>query len=154
MPKEPAAVQAESGQRPHDATATIARALDVWNNRLGRQFGPLSRPQRRALRTLHELSSAKPPVRVSDLAERLGVTSAGATRMLSKLEDFGYINRVRVPEGDQREVFVALTASGAQALSAANAVYFDRVGRELHRLDQAEQEMLAHLLEKLTSVDE
>ncbi len=154
MPKQPAAVQAVSGRRLQDVTPTIARALDVWNNRLGRQFGPLSRPQRRALRTLHELSVAKPPVRVSDLAERLGVTSAGATRMLSKLEDFSFISRVRVPEGDQREVFVALTVSGVQALEAANAVYFDRVREELRRLDEIEQQTLAHLLEKLTCLDE
>ena len=122
-----------TSQTPQEVAPAIARALDLWNSRLGRQFGPLSRPQRRALRTLNDLSAAKPSVRVTDLAERLGVTSAGATRMLSKLEDFGYINRTREPEGDQREVLVALTSLGTQALQAANDVYFERVRDELHR---------------------
>ncbi len=82
------------------------------------------------------------------------MTSAGATRMLSKLEDFGYINRTREPEGDQREVLVALTSLGTQALQAANDVYFERVRDELHRLDEEEQQALAHLLAKLTGPDE
>jgi DNA-binding MarR family transcriptional regulator len=147
MTDQPAATQA--------VAPTVARALDLWNNRLGRQFGPLSRPQRRALRTLHELSVAAPPVRVSDLADRLGVTSAGATRMLSKLEDFGYISRFREPEADQREVYVMLTGAGSAALQAANDVYFDRVDRELQRLTEHEQQTLARLLAKLTNaVDE
>lgn len=136
---------------PHGIVPTVARALDLWNGRLGRQFGPLSRPQRRTLRTLVELSTSTPPVRVSDLAERLGVTSAGATRMLSKLEDFGYVSRVREPEGDQREVYITLTLAGSQALIDANDVYFERVSDELKRLDDDEQETLARLLDKLTA---
>lgn len=144
-----------SGQKstmtlPWGVVPTVARALDLWNSRMGRQFGPLSRPQRRAMRTLAELSTAAPPVRVSDLAERLGVTSAGATRMLSKLEDFGYVSRVREPEGDQREVYVTLTGDGSQALLDANDVYFERVARELERLNDDEQNELARLLDKLT----
>lgn len=133
------------------STATIARGLDLWINRLGRQFGPLSRPQRRALRTLHDLSATKGQVRVSDLAEALGVTSAGATRMLNKLEELGYVGRSRESDGDQREVAVALSAAGKQALEAANAVYFSRVGDELRRLDESERETLARLLARLTA---
>src|SRR6185437_9198021 len=93
---------------PHEQNAaTIARALDVWISRLGREFGPLSRPQRRMLRTLDELSRLGTPVRASDLADYLGLTSAGATRMLNKLEGAGYLSRFRDPGADQREVYAA-----------------------------------------------
>ncbi len=132
-----------------DEAFVIAQALDRWTGRIGREFGPLSRRQRRTLRTLHDLGKARAQVRVSDLAGDLGITSAGATRMLNKLEELGYVARVREPEGDQREVAVSLTLSGTRALDEADNVYFERVREALQRLDPEEQQMLAHLLGKL-----
>ena len=151
MTEQTATDDASTDAQPQSTASAIGRALDLWNNSLGREFGPLSRRQRRALLTLHDLSAARPAVRVSDLAEQLGVTSAGATRMLSKLEEFGFIGRFREPEGDQREVFVGLTESGRHALRQANEVYFERVARALNGLTEDEQRMLAHLLAKLTN---
>ena len=137
---------------PHEANATtIARALDVWISRLGREFGPLSRPQRRALRSLDDLIGTGASIRASDLADYLGLTSAGTTRMLNKLEASGYVSRFREPDGDQREVYAALTVSGIEALHAANEIYFERVDRDLARLDETERQTLARLLEKLTA---
>lgn len=141
-----------SEQRPHDENAaTIARALDVWISRLGREFGPLSRPQRRALRSLNDLIGTGMSIRGSDLAEYLGLTSAGATRMLNRLEEAGYVSRFREPDADQREVYAALTVAGTEALRAANDVYFARVDRDLGRLDEVERQTLARLLDKLTA---
>lgn len=90
-------------------------------------------------------------MRAGDLAEFLGITSAGATRMLNRLEDDGYIGRSRNPEADQREVYIAPTTAGAEALRAANDVYFERVERHLDRLDDGERETLARLLTKLAT---
>ena len=81
----------EEIERDLAETASIAYALDEWYSRLGRQFGPLSRPQRRMLRLL----SADTMVRVGDLGEQLGLTTAGTTRMLDKLEALGYSWRSR-----------------------------------------------------------
>jgi DNA-binding MarR family transcriptional regulator len=134
----------------HDAGAmAIARALERWVSELGRQFGPLSRRQRHTLRVLNELGRDG-TVRAGDLAEFLGITSAGATRMLNRLEDDGYIRRFRDPEADQREIFLTPTAAGNEALRAANEVYFERVERYLDRLNAEERATLAGLLEKLT----
>ncbi|HEX3723528.1 MAG TPA: MarR family transcriptional regulator [Nitrolancea sp.] len=140
-------------QRPHDANAaTIARALDIWISRLGREFGPLSRPQRRALRSLDELIGTGVSIRVGDLAERLGLTPAGATRMLNRLEGAGYVSRFRrEPDADQREVYAGLTTAGTEALRAANDVYYERVEHDLEKLDEVERQTLARLLEKLTA---
>ena len=124
-----------------DAVA-IAHALDEWYALLGRQFGPLSRPQRRMLRLLDEEQA----VRVGDLAEALGLTTAGTTRMLDKLEALGYARRARVPQSDQRQVYVTLTPSGKQALQVADSVFLERVQATLFALDEEERATLARLL--------
>jgi len=128
----------------NDFTA-IARALDDWYTLLGRQFGPLSRPQRRMLRLLN----LEKVVRVGDLAEALGLTTAGATRMLDKLTGLGYALRTRDPLSDQRQVYVTLTEAGQQALIAADAVFLARVQATLSVLDEAERATLARLLRRM-----
>lgn len=120
----------------------IANALDDWYTSLGRQFGPLSRPQRR---TLHLLSKEQ-EMRVSDLAETLGQTTAGATRMLDKLESLGYAVRTRGAYSDQRQVYVTLTAAGQQALNIADTVFCERVQISLGGLNESECATLARLL--------
>ena len=42
----------DENDRDYAQLTSIAYALDDWYTRLGRQFGPLSRPQRRMLRLL------------------------------------------------------------------------------------------------------
>jgi DNA-binding MarR family transcriptional regulator len=121
---------------------TIAHALDDWNTLLGRQFGPLSRPQRRMLQHLH----TEQAVRVSDLGEKLELTTAGTTRMLDKLEALGYAARTRDPHSDQRQVYVTLTERGKQVLTEANEAFLVRVRETLSVLDENERATLARLL--------
>ena len=132
-----------------DDVVTIARALDRWTAHLGRQFGPLSRPQRRMLRSLADRLAHQEAMRVSDLAEPLGLTAAGTTRMLDTLEDLGYIARSRSPNTDQRQVYVAMTVAGAQALQVADKVLLERVRVLVERLDAGERAELVTLLQKL-----
>jgi DNA-binding MarR family transcriptional regulator len=127
-------------------TVAIAHALDEWNTLLGRQFGPLSRPQRRMLHLLDEEKA----VRVGDLAEILGLTTAGTTRMLDKLESLGYAQRARVPHTDQRQVHVTLTQAGKQALQIADSVFLERVQATLLVLGKEERTTLAHLLHTMS----
>jgi DNA-binding MarR family transcriptional regulator len=130
--------------------AAIAYALDEWYTRLGRQFGPLSRPQRRMLRLLH----IDTQVRVGDLGEQLGLTTAGTTRMLDKLEAMGYAKRSRTDQHDQRQVYVALTLPGAIALRDAEGVFLERMHTFLKVLSPAERTTLAQLLCKLSERQE
>jgi DNA-binding MarR family transcriptional regulator len=132
-----------------DDVVTIAQALERWNAYLGRQFGPLSRPQQRALRLLTDRQAQQAMVRVGDLAEPLGVTTAGITRMLDTLEGLGYITRSRTPNTDQREVYVTLTDAGAQALQEADQVLLERVQTLIERLDASERGAFVTLLRKL-----
>lgn len=127
----------------------IARELEDWYDLAGRQFGPLSRPQRRMLRLIADRAAAGQPPRVSDLAARLGLTAAGATRMLDTLSTLGFVTRYRRPESDQRQVHVALTSTGQQALDEADCVYLARVSAAASQLSPSERDTLATLLAKL-----
>ncbi len=123
----------------------IAHALDHCYTLLGRQFGPLSRPQRRVLRLL----SRETPVRVRDLGEQLGLTTAGTTRMLDRLEALGYAVRSRAANSDQRQVYVTLSPAGEQAVREADAVFLERVRIMLSGLSATERVALVYLLQKL-----
>jgi DNA-binding MarR family transcriptional regulator len=120
----------------------IAERLDELSLQLGREFGPLSRSKRRALLLLANV----PSMRVTDLAEQLGLTSAGATRMLDNLEAQEFATRSRMPHADQREVYVALTESGKEALVQANAVYLARISARLAQFTLEERDTLSGLL--------
>ena len=135
----------DENDRDYAQLTSIAYALDDWYTRLGRQFGPLSRPQRRMLRLL----SIDSPVRVGDLAVQLGLTTAGTTRMLDKLEAMGYAARSRTAQHDQRQVYVSLTFPGAIALRDAEGVFLERIQASLKNLSPIEQETLAQLLHTL-----
>jgi DNA-binding MarR family transcriptional regulator len=139
---DPAASNERSGE---ESLQLIAERLDALSLQLGREFGPLSRSKRRALLLLANVAS----MRVSDLAERLGLTSAGATRMLDNLEAQEYATRSRMPLADQREVYVALTEMGREALTQANAVYLARIAASVDRLTLEERNTLAGLLEAM-----
>lgn len=146
---------AEPGERPSAAappvSGDLAHALDIWYTRLGRQYGPLSRPQRRVLRLVADCGR----LRVSELAERLDVTTAGATRMVDRLEELAYVTRSRVPagSGDGREVHVALTEAGSHALAEADATFTAHVRATLAPLTPDECAQLATLLSKITAYD-
>lgn len=135
--------------RDGDAGA-IAHALDAWYTALGRQFGPLSRPQRRMLHTM--ATSGGDGLRMSDLAQRLGLTAAGATRMVDLLEGLGYARRFRAPGEDQRQVYVAATAAGAAALAEADRAFEERVGRSLAPLTPEERARLGELLRRVAAL--
>jgi DNA-binding MarR family transcriptional regulator len=130
--------------------AAIAHGLDHWSNSLGRQFGPLSRPQRRML----SLLNVETATRVGDLSEQSGLTTAGTTRMLDKLESLGYAVRSRVADSDQRQVYVTLTDTGEQALREADKILLDRVRSSLRVLNATERVALIYLLQRLSAQNE
>ncbi|HEY6285489.1 MAG TPA: MarR family transcriptional regulator [Ktedonobacteraceae bacterium] len=136
----------DENERDYAVMVSIAYALDEWYTRLGRQFGPLSRPQRRMLRLLKVDSQ----VRVGDLSIQLGLTTAGTTRMLDKLEAMGYAKRSRTDQRDQRQVYVSLTLPGAIALRDAEGVFLERMQGLLRNLSPAERATLAQLLRALS----
>ncbi|MEV6430658.1 MarR family transcriptional regulator [Nocardia sp. NPDC051463] len=63
-----------------------------------------------------------------DLADMLGVTRGGLTRIVDRLEERSWVERDR-PASNRREVYAVLTAEGERAVVGARTVY-SRVLRE------------------------
>lgn len=63
------------------------------------------------IKTLYNLSKELTEVRISDIAETLGVTLPSITKNITSLEDLGYIKKVANIE-DKRVVNIKLTKKG------------------------------------------
>jgi DNA-binding MarR family transcriptional regulator len=62
------------------------------------------------------------PMSLRQLAERLGMTSAGALKIVDPMVEQGYVTRLPDPE-DRRVRAIALTPRGRDALGAARAFH-------------------------------
>jgi DNA-binding MarR family transcriptional regulator len=60
------------------------------------------------------------PIRISELAQKLGMTAQGASKLVIELEGMGYMLRHPDPN-DQRNRFVTLTDRGWAAIEAGRA---------------------------------
>lgn len=94
------------------------------------------------LRLLLQLRSAGEPQRMVDLAEGLEITKAGATKMVGRLEQKGFLQRQACVR-DGRAKQVELTESGAAALQASHPKLVRWLSR--HFLDVFDEEELALL---------
>jgi DNA-binding MarR family transcriptional regulator len=73
--------------------------------------------------------------------------------MIDTLEALGYVRRYRVPEADQRQVYLALTPEGTAALQEANRVFLEGVRATLEGLSADERATLARLLETIGAAE-
>jgi DNA-binding MarR family transcriptional regulator len=121
----------------------VALGLDRLNRRLGREWGPLTRAQWALVRRLMD-----GPVPVGLLAQRLDISTAGATRMLDKLEECGYVRRER-QEGDLRQVSASLTDAGREALRQAWSVYLERFKKAVDPIADDDLERWHQLLAQM-----
>jgi DNA-binding MarR family transcriptional regulator len=119
----------------------IGRDLDQLWVRLGRQFGPLTRAQRRFLNAVAEVDG----IGISELAAHLDMSSAGATRMADALEALGYVVRVR-PTGDARHVDIRITEVGRAVHEDSNRFYIERLCQMGEALSASEAQQLARLV--------
>ncbi|WP_232850848.1 MarR family winged helix-turn-helix transcriptional regulator [Nocardia acididurans] len=101
---------------------------------------------RRALEIvlLGDGKSATPGV----LAERLGLTAAGATIMLNRLEKQGYITRSLHPT-DRRRVIVVATDLAVRRVQELTSSLYDEGHKMMHTwYDPADLEMIASFLHR------
>ena len=83
------------------------------------------------------------------LADRLGVTRGGLTRIVDRLVERGWVSRER-PAHNRREVYAAVTDDGARVLGDARAVYIRLLTETLGaHLDDAALDDLAAAMAKL-----
>jgi DNA-binding MarR family transcriptional regulator len=88
--------------------------------------------------------------RMSDLAEWLTLSRGGITKLVDRLCDAGYLERVSCAE-DRRSFRAELTPAGEKILEEMRAVYAGEVERHLTALTGEEAKLLSAALEKVTS---
>jgi DNA-binding MarR family transcriptional regulator len=132
--------------------------------RLQRVLGKLSRLLRRevpsalgpgAMAALSTLS-ADGPMRPSDLAAREGVRPPTMTRMLTGLEEGGYVERTSDP-ADRRASLIAVTPLGRQTMVDTRTARAGHLARHLATLTPDQRRSLADalpVLEKLAATGE
>lgn len=116
--------------------------LIALQDALGGTYAELSRPKLRLMVKLE-----RGPVNISELAERLRISSPAVSQMIDKLSSDGYVRRESLA-GDQRVVAAALTDLGRQVLALALVAFRDRVQEVLAPLTPEEFSQLAEVLEK------
>ena len=129
-----------------EATLTIIRTNDQFQNRFGRLFREhgLTSSQYNVLRILRGEGKPMPCL---EIAERMVQVVPAMTGLIDRLEKQGLVRRDRCTE-DRRVIFIELTDKGAALLQQ-----LDGPVMELHRslvghLSQSELKELSRLLEK------
>jgi DNA-binding MarR family transcriptional regulator len=80
--------------------------------------------------------------RMNELADTLLISRGGATKLIGRLEEAGYVERV-TPKTDRRATFAKLTPAGEEAVNRAHPVQIALV--EEHFGQHVDAEDLAHL---------
>jgi DNA-binding MarR family transcriptional regulator len=91
--------------------------------------------------------------RMGDVAEHLGVVQSAITPLVDRLEGEGVARRVRSQE-DRRVWLVELTEHGLDLYASHENVYQALAARMLAPLDEAEQDTLISLMERIAAVAE
>jgi DNA-binding MarR family transcriptional regulator len=87
--------------------------------------------------------------RMSELAEWLTLSRGGITKLVDRLEDAGYIERVTCST-DRRSFQAELTPAGERMLEEMRAVYELEVGRHLAAVSDEEAELVTAILDRVT----
>ena len=143
-----------------DTTASPATELDVWA-RLLRAHATLTREFNASLQAEHGLTvtdyeallrlhhAEGHRLRRVDLAERIGLTASGITRLLAGLEAAGLVDR-KACASDSRVQYAVLTPAGHERLRCASEAHTAAVASAFEgRFEDGELELLARLLSRL-----
>jgi DNA-binding MarR family transcriptional regulator len=87
--------------------------------------------------------------RMSDLAAWLTLSRGGITKLVDRLQEAGYLQRVSCPE-DRRSLQAELTPAGERMLEEMSAVYEGELERHLHALTPKDAELITAALLKVT----
>jgi DNA-binding MarR family transcriptional regulator len=90
------------------------------------------------------------PPRMSELADWLTLSRGGITKLVDRLTEAGYLERVACTE-DRRSFQAELTPAGEKMLEEMGAVYDAELERYLTTLSAKEAELVAAALEKMTA---
>ena len=88
--------------------------------------------------------------RMSELAEWLTLSRGGITKLVDRLTEAGYLERVACAE-DRRSLHAELTPAGEKILEEMRVVYDAELERYISTLTAEEAELLTTALEKVTA---
>jgi DNA-binding MarR family transcriptional regulator len=97
--------------------------------------------------TLDTLSYAG-PLRISELADREGMTQPGMTTLVNRLENDGLAQRATDPT-DGRAALVSITETGRARVGAYRAMRAQLIGERLTQLDPADQAALRRAVDAM-----
>jgi DNA-binding MarR family transcriptional regulator len=86
---------------------------------------------------------------MSELAEWLTLSRGGITKLVDRLEEAGYLERVSCA-GDRRSLLAELTPAGEKMLEEMQAVYEAELERHLSSLSDEEAQLITAALQKVT----
>jgi DNA-binding MarR family transcriptional regulator len=89
------------------------------------------------------------PLRLSDLADRMGVSAPTASRSVDALHELGLVERVSDPQ-DRRALSIELTPAGKKLLSERKAKAQAAFAPAVAALSDAERATLSRLLRRMT----
>jgi DNA-binding MarR family transcriptional regulator len=122
--------------------------LDEMRARLHeRGFEEIREPHGHVFRFLHQ-----GPIRLSDMAERTGLTKQAIGEHIDFLESRGYVTRQPDP-ADGRAKLVVATERGEAAMAAARQVFADVERRWARRLGAERIRALRETLEDIVALD-
>lgn len=99
------------------------------------------------LRAIKRSPTGRP--RMSELADLLTLSRGGITKLVDRLVEAGYLERVSCTE-DRRGLFAELTPAGEKMLAEMQEVYAAEIERHLRRLSAHEARLIAAALQKVT----
>lgn len=138
----------------HENLLTLFIAISSVNNqvskRLDRNLGAVHGIGVSDFRVMHQLDLA-PGNTLSriELAESIGLTASGITRLLNPIEKIGLVEKLP-NERDARVSLVKLNKVGKQRFDEALESFSEVMQRSLDKLTKSEQKKLAELLGKIS----
>ncbi|MFD3477097.1 MarR family winged helix-turn-helix transcriptional regulator [Streptomyces sp. NPDC058695] len=97
--------------------------------------------------------AAHGPLRISDLATRMGIALSTVSRMVDLLDGFGWIEREADPK-DQRATLIALNDTGQALLHATRRQAATRLAERIDQLTPDQQRSLHDALPALDALTE
>ena len=132
-----------------DATVEILLDLSRLIRSLARATGAVDDAMTATQRiALFELGDAE-PLRLNDLADRMGVSAPTASRSVDALHELGLVERVPDPR-DRRALRIDLTPSGRKLLEERKARAQAAFEPAVAALSDAERETLSELLRRMS----
>ena len=85
---------------------------------------------------------------MSEIAQRMGHTTAAATGLVDRLEKLGHVKRTHGRD-DRRKILVQITAPGATLVAEVREDMISNLLKMMQVLDEQEQKTWLHIYEKI-----